>query len=191
MYEEFNDNELLYMIRKRDDTALHILIKKYEHIAKFLIYDYLGRFHDEEEWADEYQLSMLKLLQAIDYYREDKHASFHHYYLWILKFSLVDKYRDHCSKQGELRYGTLSLDMQIGDEAADYQLSNFISKIDSEPISLAVRERYYKARALLNASEREVLDLRAIGYTYKQIGNKLNINIKKVAYILHKARFVK
>ena len=90
--EQFeNDYELLYMYRIQSQSA-NCLIEKYEkRIEKTIMKDlrYLPKNHQEEIK----QLSLIKLTEVIDKYREDKKVPFHHYFKRVMDNLITDYLR--------------------------------------------------------------------------------------------------
>lgn len=189
MYEEENDYELLYMLREKDDAALSLLIKKYDGLIMNLIRKYLGCFHDEDAMQEQHQLSLLKLLQAIEDYREDKETTFSYYFIKIIKYSLIDAYRTHTSTTGEIFYGILSMDAEIREGDLTYKLADLIGEDDSNVvISEELHTRYLDACSKMTTLEKLILDLRILGFSYQQIADKLHMDIKKVDNTIQKVR---
>ena len=87
--EELNDNELIYMIRQRNEKAFAFLVNKYQvEIRRWLrhILRTYPRYQDQEDF---YQIALLKLHESIDDYKADQ-SSFHNYYFKVLKHTTVD-----------------------------------------------------------------------------------------------------
>lgn len=96
---EISDNELLYMLRQKSDIALSILIRKYHDDAQRSISrNVVGHFLLVNR-SDFYQLTLIKLIEAIESFREDKEASFRTYYHKVLRYCFVDQIRRNNSNQ--------------------------------------------------------------------------------------------
>lgn len=181
---KYNDYELLYMIRQKDETAFTILINKYENLAWMLIYKYIGTCKTGLLADDYMQMARLKLLQAVDDYREDQESSFCHYFCRIFRNHLIDCYR---RRMHDLQ--PISLDFQIREDDAVYCLMDFIEKPQENfAVSYEFAHRLKTQKAQLKPLEKQIVDLRALGYTYRQIADILNVNIKKVDNTLQKVR---
>lgn len=73
MIIKYNDNELLYLISEKDDTALEIILKKYEPLVKAK----LLRFRIKNtNFEDFYQECFMILYKCVQRYRDDKKVAF-------------------------------------------------------------------------------------------------------------------
>ena len=133
---------------------------------------------------DDYlQTARLKLLQAVEDYREDGTSSFHHFYFGILRNHLIDVYRR------TFRYTTpISLDLYVQEEQYSYCMQDFIKEEEVLPISYETQQRIFEQKQLLNGIEQRILELRIWGLSYHQIAEELQIKEKKVDNTLAKIR---
>lgn len=191
---ETNDNayELLYMVRQKDEAAFKLLIRKYEETVRFIIFKYMRRQNHTMDQEDYFQLALLKLLQAIDTYREDKETSFSYFYLEIIRHTMIDYYRELQSYWGTCELYSLSLDTHVEEANGPYCLLDYVKGPQENS------ERYYEVQHLINETketlnelEKKIIDFRSMGYSYRQIAYTLHINEKKVDNTLRKARIYK
>ncbi len=184
METKYNDYELLYLIRQKNEIAFMILMRKYERVARYLIQKYVGEDISLLIKEDYLQNGRLKLLQAVEDYREDSNSSFYHFYCEIYHNLLIDYYR-----KSQRRNCAISLDEPIYGSDSNYCLLDIMeSSADYISVSSESLERIQKRKAILNSMEKKIVDLRALGYTYQQIADLLKINIKKVDNTLQKVR---
>lgn len=179
---EYNDYELLYMIRAKNEIALTLLLEKYKESSGNMIRKYFGKKADVN--MDDYlQSARLKLLQAIEDYREDGVSSFHHFYFEILRNHLIDVYRR------TFRYTTpISLDMYVQEDQHSYCMQDFIRNEEVLPISYETQQRIHAQKQLLDDIEQRILELRIWGFSYHQIADELQIKEKKVDNTMAKIR---
>ena len=184
METKYNDYELLYLIRQKNEIAFAILMRKYERVARYLIQKYVGEGLSLLLKEDYLQNGRLKLLQAVEDYREDSNSSFYHFYCEIYHNLLID-----CYRKSQRRNYAISLDEPLYGSDNQYCLLD-IMESSTEYISVSPEslERIQKRKANLNSMEKKIVDLRAVGYTYQQIADLLKINIKKVDNTLQKVR---
>ena len=188
--EELNDNELIYMIRQRNEKAFAFLVNKYQvEIRRWLrhILRTYPRYQDQEDF---YQIALLKLHESIDDYKADQ-SSFHNYYFKVLKHTTVDVIRSMNTYSRRQDKYMVSLDMHIQEGETNYRLMDMI--VDEIPAEEDEQEEHIKENVLytqkrLNPLEVDILSLRTLGYSYDQIAEKLNIPKKKVDNTLCKIR---
>ena len=188
--EELNDNELIYMIRQRNEKAFAFLVNKYQvEIRRWLrhILRTYPRYQDQEDF---YQIALLKLHESIDDYKADQ-SSFHNYYFKVLKHTTVDMIRSMNTYSRRQDKYMVSLDMHIQEGETNYRLMDMI--VDEIPAEEDEQEEHIKENVLytqkrLNPLEVDILSLRTLGYSYDQIAEKLNIPKKRVDNTLCKIR---
>ena len=188
--EELNENELIYMIRQRNEKAFAFLVNKYQvEIRRWLrhILRTYPRYQDQEDF---YQIALLKLHESIDDYKADQ-SSFHNYYFKVLKHTTVDMIRSMNTYSRRQDKYMVSLDMHIQEGETNYRLMDMI--VDEIPAEEDEQEEHIKENVLytqkrLNPLEVDILSLRTLGYSYDQIAEKLNIPKKKVDNTLCKIR---
>ena len=90
---EYNDNELLYLLSENEDFAFDMLLEKYEP----MILNRLKRYHVKSEyWDDYYQECVILLYRCATGYREDITKTFNKYYDRLLQFHIQNLLRkDH------------------------------------------------------------------------------------------------
>ena len=87
---EYNDNELLYLLSENDDFAFDILLEKYEP----MIISRLKRFRVKGDyWDDYYQECVILLYRCAIEYREDITNTFNKYYDRLLQFHIQNLLR--------------------------------------------------------------------------------------------------
>ena len=180
----YNDYELLYLIRQKNDMAFALLMKKYEEIAVMLMKKYSRTYKIGISEDDYLQMARIKLLQSINEYREDQEASFYHYFCNVFHNLLIDLYR-HSLREKHI----VSLDSCIQEEEGSYCLLDIMEKPnESFYVSYEFQHRVNSRKETLSSLEKRILDLRALGYTYQQIADTLHIKAKKVDNTLQKIR---
>lgn len=185
-----NDYELIYMIRAMNETALKILLKKYEKLSRSIIYQFQKKEEQRSNYEDLLQLSKLKLMQAIESYREERDVPFACFYNEIFRHALIDYFRECYTYKGYCEYRSVSLDLQISDVNEQYHLIDFMVP-EAIGISSEVCDRISSLKRKLKPLERRIIDLRVQGYSYTQISQNLQISYKKVSNTLEKARKLK
>jgi len=81
----FNDNELIYLIKNNNEQANNLLIKKYENYIHSRIHE-LGL----ENHEDCFQEGLIVLFNAVNNFNEDYNKSFTKYFEVLLNNKLID-----------------------------------------------------------------------------------------------------
>lgn len=188
--EEFNDNELIYLIRQRNEKAFSFLVNKYQVETRRWLRHILRTYPRYQDQEDFYQIALLKLHESIDDYKADQ-SSFHNYYFKVLKHTTVDMIRSmNTYKHIQDKY-TISLDMFVQEGDTNYCLVDMIEKeipAEEEDQEEHMKENVLYTQKRLNPLEVDILSLRTLGYSYDMIAEKLNISKKKVDNTLCKIR---
>lgn len=188
--EEFNDNELIYMIRQRNEKAFSFLVNKYQVETRRWLRHILRTYPRYQDQEDFYQIALLKLHESIDDYKAEQ-SSFHNYYFKVLKHTTVDMIRSmNTYKHIQDKY-TISLDMFVQEGDTNYCLVDLIEKeipAEEEEQEEHMKENVLYTQKQLTPLEVDILSLRTLGYSYDMIAEKLNISKKKVDNTLCKIR---
>lgn len=184
--DKYNNNELLYMIRQKDEQAFAMLIENTEEPVTFLIRKCNKKGIYTK--ADYYQLALIKLVQAIENYREDGGASFTNYYLKLVHSSYIDHFRNYSSNLGYVEMYNISMDRIICEKGTYYAVSDKMFVLPKEDIAADLLHILNQCKLHLKPLETRIVVLRLSGYSYRQIAEKLNVNIKKVDNTMRKVR---
>lgn len=172
--EEYNDYELIYLAKEKDDLAYEILQKKYKPIILNIarrankLYNNIGL-----EYNDYVIEGMAALDYAIYYFNEKYDNIFYTYATKLINYYVINKIRK--SKQ-------------------DKCLNNAIEWLDDinytykESTNVEIQELLKYLYSNLNPLEKEILNLKLKGFKYYDIAIKLNITKKKVDNTLIKIR---
>lgn len=180
---EISDYELIYMIRQGDDAAFSQLLQRYDECSRHLIFHFIRHDIAYNNKDDFRQLAAMKMLQAIQCYREDRQVNFASFYQNILRRALIDYLRVNKQILMTQGYGSV-YDNHICDGGGQYTTNS--SK--NETISKSVLLRIEEAMEHLNAFEKKIVELRKNGYTYAEIATDLKISEYIVARTIRKIR---
>ena len=172
--EEYNDYELIYLAKEKNELAYEILQKKYKPIILNLarkankLYNNIGL-----EFSDYVVEGMAALDYAIYYFKEEYDNIFYTYATKLINYYIINKIRK-CKQ--------------------DKCLNNAIEWMDDlnyaykEPNNIEISDQLKYIYKQLNPLEKEILKLKLRGFKYFDIANKLNITKKKVDNTLIKIR---
>lgn len=181
-----NIYELLYMVHQRDDVAIRLMIHYFEGKIQILIRRFYTAY-SRSDYGDYYQLSIWKMIQAVDTYREDRETSFSFYFEKILRYTFTDIQRRSKLISTYYLMDEQHLDLALQDNTGYYQATQ---GIDTHQVFLK-KEEMKQFRKNLSILEKDILKLRLEGYSYQEIADSLHINKKKVDNTLYKVRYKK
>ena len=182
-----NDYELIYLIHSNDETAVRLLMEKYESLARVIIHRFQKSENRNNVHDDLMQLARLKLMQAVNSYRPECEVPFFCYYEEIFRNAMIDNYRERFTYKSACELFALSLDMQVSDVYEQYTYVDILTA-EQLGISPSVCDRIHNLKTNLFPIERRIVDLRIQGYTYAQISKLLDISTKKVDNTMRKVR---
>ena len=168
MNNEYNDNELLYLISENDESAFEILCEKYRP----LIVNRLRRFKiKDKNYDDYYQECLMVLDYCAKNYREDKSYTFNIY----LDVSIQNKIRNTLRKDRNYFY-----DVSLFD----------IDKIDL----IVLKETAINSKKQINinsikdAFEKDIMKAYLEDNDVKRLASRFDVMPHKIYYILSKYR---
>lgn len=182
---DVDEHELIYMIRQKDDIAIRMLMKAVEGRANQIIARYYSPITRMDK-SDYMQIAMVKLLRAIEEYREDRETSFLYYYDRILRHTFMDMKR--VSKRSVVTYSMeYAYEKHLMDKQGNYHVSPLQSNEELHNFHMLA------ARSIneLNRKERQIAIMRLQGYSYREISDRLSVSVKKVDNTLRKLRHKK
>lgn len=192
-YSNYNDYELVGMIRESSEEAKDILfakyryiidyeVKKYSHMAKLLGYDY----------NDLYQDGLVGFADALNSFREDKDASLNSFITLCVDRKLSVSIKRASRVKNKLLLGALSLEHKYEQFTAP--LSEILSdKSANDPLVNIVKEEKFqelldKIKEELSSSEYEVYCLLVGGLKYGEIALLLNKSLKQTDNTIQRIR---
>lgn len=178
---QYNDYELVYMI-KEDEDALFWLLKKYEPLFNKLAYSFAKKYRNKGvDFEDVVQQCRITLCYVIDKYNYDRDVLFYSYLLVCLRRAISNYARGYTNKPDCYNYMEIenyeNMDEFVdgADVCADY--------VDYE-FELSVIE----FKNSLDPLDAQVFELRYNNFSYGDIASLLGINKKRVDNTLLKVR---
>lgn len=178
---EYNDYELIYMI-KEDEEAFRVLLNKYEPIFRKLSYSFVKVYKhkglDVEDLMQQCRITFCIVLDKFDY---NKDILFYSYLLLCLKRMIISKTKrviniPDCYNYMEVEnYDNLDIFESNIDISSFYDEYEFSTNIINFKHSLSFLEA-------------QIFELRYNGFSYKDIASLLEINVKKVDNTLLRIR---
>lgn len=171
--EIINDNELLYLIREGNETALEVMYQKYVPLME----NKLNKFNIENESRDDFfQESRLMLYKAIRLYNPNSAKTFNKYFDLILTNQMITILRKN-KKNKDIVY---LVDEEVEDKRNRY-VEEALDEIDYSKLKLSGLEKeIYKLYFLRNhkvsyISEELNITRKTIYNTIQRIKTKLGM----------------
>ena len=181
-----NEYELIYLAQEQNEDAREYLYNQYQPIIDIIQYKIKKLNIDPKEI---YNIALLALDDAINYYNADLKASFSTYATVIVRNRVNNYLREYRSNKNNYLNNTLSLE----DEYIDFILIDFFINYQKDPLTnLKKRENYQellnKIKNNLSSFEYEVYILYIDGLNYQQIAKILSKNPKQIDNALQRIK---
>ena len=185
-----NEYELIYLAQEQNEDAREYLYNQYQPIIDIILaknkYKIKKLNLDPKEI---YNIALLALDDAINYYNADLKASFSTYATVIVRNRVNNYLREYRSNKNNYLNNTLSLE----DEYIDFILIDFFINYQKDPLTnLKKRENYQellnKIKNNLSSFEYEVYILYIDGLNYQQIAKILSKNPKQIDNALQRIK---
>lgn len=192
-YSNYNDNELINMIRESSEEAKDILFEKYRYIIDIEVRKYLNMANMlGYDYNDLYQDGLVGFADALNSYRDDKDtalASFitlcvdRRLHVAIIKAGRIKNKVLYDSLSLEQPYTQLQIPLKdlLSDNSENDPLENIVKE---EKLS----ELVSKIRDVLSDSEYEVYSLMISGLKYSEIAILLDRSLKQVDNTVQRVR---
>lgn len=188
------DEEILYRLRLQDDKAFHCLMKKY-HLL-FLKHA-CQTFHNHRLDGislDDIYIELCEHVYSICFkFDETKGAQFGRFIQTCVQTYCRNIVRRCLGKSYRMLSSSHSLDMQISEEGSLYLMDVLEQpKREYDPLIYARSESCLKALdeylRTLPVLEQEIIIYKILGYSYREIADLCDCNVKKVDNTIQKVR---
>lgn len=186
-YKNFNDNEILYMIKEKDDEATDIIYDKYRPIVIALANKYLNTAKKSGiEYEDLLQEGMFGLSKAIATYNENN-AIFYTYATLCINGYIRNTIRAALAKKQQILNNAISL--SYPNEETGKFLEETISDDNSDSVINQIEyqetvENIKKFMYTLKETEIQVFELKLNGFTNKEISELIDKTKRSVDNIV-------
>ena len=192
MRYECSDEELLYMIRQKDENALDILLKKYDSSMGIMCNELLKR-QGRNDYEDARQIARIGFFSAVETYRPDRAASFRYFAKMCAEREVRSMLRKERVKGQYAYHRSVSLNQSINEADGAYLL-DFVENPYPEYNPAwnfeynRLKKTYEKELDKLTEQEKIVFSLWDEGLPYKEIASRLNMKTKAVDNMLQRVR---
>lgn len=170
-YKDYNDYELIYMVRENDEEFKDLLFRKYAPIVGKLSLDFYNNYKNYGyEYEDFYQEAMLAFNNAIINYDDNKGTIFYTFLIVCVKRALLSYVRN-------ISNAKKNIDNNMLVELDEFKLIDKNSDIDSiykdKELQDIIREFIYNPSFLIE--DTSILELRINGFTWNEISILLDL----------------
>lgn len=187
-----NFNELIYMIRMNDETALKELIGCLKGTIEYGITSVSERNVSLWSYREDLRIeALVSLMKAIETYQDDLNCSFGTYAAVVLKNRIKQQAGRMIKNNSYMMLNTESLDV-CNEEMPG--MSNLLASKDMMSVpEYRMRfneayDRYLAARDTMSVREKEVCDAWIEGGTYVMESGKLGMSIRQYEHQLRRVR---
>ena len=168
--------EIIEKIRSGDERAFEELLEEYHRMIFSIINSYNLESGDYAiDKLDLYQEASLALYEAVFSYEEERSVRFSSYAYMVMRSRVLNVLRHYYRTYREENY---SIDVSENPDCfGAFAVSDIPFRYHREQEFLKNYHRFMKG---LSSEDRKILEMRNRNCSYKQISDKLNINIKRV-----------
>ena len=186
-------NELLYMIRQKDEYAYDRLIEKSKVIVIKVYKDMITKYPFCKLYREDIiqELTIL-VCELVNSYREDHDCAFPTYLNKCLKNKATELVRTYLNSKNRINKYCVDIDDVVAETTANYYTKcvNYGYRYDPKVMfdyqsTLHKFEDYYNKLSLM---EKEIFMSYLNGASYKEIADKLSISTKTVDNYLQKQK---
>ena len=181
-FKEINDYELLYMIHQDDETALKMLLEKYDRYLWALVLEKWNRNWPGLDEQDVYMIARAKVVEACNNYNEAKGASFQTFMtMCVLRRLATLRRAVYRELQGIPRYPLNEVRVKEQEGPFLYEMIENNQKLFDPDFYAEYRDLLRKAQMFvegLSSEDKKVWNYMMHDVSYKEAAELLNITRK-------------
>lgn len=185
----FNDYELVYQVREKDEVAYDILIKKYSPLIAKIARKYLkNNNYIGLEYEDLYQEGMVGLLRALSDY-DSADSLFYTYALICITRQIETCVKTNSREKHSTLNNAISFNTPVYDN--DLYLEDVISSPFNMEDDCIANDLYNKINDLkhnFEFTDSLILELKINSFSISEIATLLDLNKRSVDYRLRRIR---
>lgn len=193
--KDLKDEELVELYKKGFKEALDILIKRYKNVilSKSLLF-YISNAQERDDILQEAYLGFLSAIRDFDknkgsFYSFANVCIQRHVYTYI---KALNRNKHKILKGAFSLESTLNKDQEFAERRLEEYLehskissnipsiSSYLSSDEIASVNFDYKDKREKILKKLTSIEKEILKYRSLGYSYKEIANKIGKSIKSV-----------
>lgn len=181
-YKNYNDYELIYMVRENDDNSYDILYNKYIPIIKNIAKNYYKKFYgygfDYDDFIQEANIAFQIALKSFD---ESKNVLFYTYVSTCIQRKMISFCKKiSCSK----RYVPVDNYIEFDEGLICDESKNVYDDVYTNHLFSIVKNILFD----LNIEDSCVFELWFNNFSYPEISTLLNLPIRTVQFKSHRIR---
>lgn len=174
-YKNYNDYELIYMVRDNDNESYDVLFSKYTPIIKRIAYDYYCSYKNYGYDLDDFnQEAYIAFNNAVNNFKEEKDILFYSFVILCVRRSLFSFCRKISCERKNISNDYL-IDIDSNDVFCD---SNIDDYIDYKEIISDVKNISLD----LTFIELCIFELKYNGFTYMEISELLDLPLRHIQF---------
>ena len=175
---------LLSRVRSGDPAAAEEAVLQYSHLVHSIAAHFRVQGYEEEDW---YQEGLLTLLTAAKTYRHDSGASFATYAGRCISNRLISLARKSHGNASRALNTSVSLDEPDTQWRIDSQMTaeDLQGRVEAEAMVEQIRRRM---KEQFTDMEKRIFSLYLLGYSYRQIGERMQISPKSADNALQRVK---
>ena len=181
MKVEYNDYELVYLVREKNEEALNIIIEKYSPLIGKIASSYYGVGYDYQDFFQEGLIAFLKSIETFD---ESAPFTFYSYSMTCVRNAITTTYRKMKRSAGLDQLTDYDEYPPLVAESPSYY-SNSVHTVLNGKLIL---EKVLKDDKILSQFEKQCLRCQIEGHNYNEIAMILNMPPKKVDNALSRCK---
>lgn len=180
-YKKLNDNELIYMVQENDESSRDLLVKKYSPVIFKISNEYYKKYNGHiYEFDDFYQEALISFYRALHTYNSSKGVLFYTFVVICIRRALASFGRTIYNNKNRED----SVDINELEYCIEDTLENPIAIESYRELETIVRDVIFS----LSVEAGSILELKINGFTYKEIGELLDIPMSSVEFKSRRAR---
>lgn len=175
MKYHYNDNELLYLIREKEDSALEIIYQKYTPMIKKRIGDFKIKYKNQDDF---FQEGLITLKKAIETYKDEYGKTFNKYFDLLIQRRFIQLLK----KESKYFYN-VSVVEDVDTIVCLEEKKEVLTLNDVDTSNLSTFENqvmeliYIENMKALEVSEKLNCDIRKVYNAVSRAKNKIKNNI--------------
>ena len=195
-------NELLYMARMNDETAIRLLMEEVKPQIRYSVREILNSYRPLKYYEEDFmQEAVICVHKAMETFRDDMNCSFSSYLALIVKRRLWALARKLSRSLSQGFNHTIALDCQYADEESlinvienrdamsnpEYYLRYTLARDSLRALCRTFNERENVIYDAWERGEKQTVSSRRLGLTYKQFEGRLRRLRNRVREVVYSA----
>lgn len=181
-YKNYNDYELVYMVRENDDDSKSILFKKYNPVIISIANEFYERYKNfGYDYDDFYQEALVSFQKAIIAYDENKDILLYTFINMCIRRNLQSFCRNISTNKKNIL-------MSSYVDIADYDIPDDKSNIEDTFNYMAFSDICKGAIYDLPSDVGTVMELKINGFNYREIATLLDVPSSTVEFKIRKGK---